>query len=95
MISDTIDKQLSSLGDTKKFHLNSYLVYMLLQGKHRLTTLGEVALIEKGKSTIWKCYPKWRIERRWDDFAMGNSSFTRSSREKLLSLKFRIRHRML
>lgn len=38
VVSDTIADQLSSIGTTRKFYLNSYLVYMLLHDKYRATT---------------------------------------------------------
>jgi len=72
VLSDTIAEQLSSMGTKCKFYLNSYLVYMLLHGKYRTTTKGEVAWIEKGTYAIWKCYPKWKVERRWDSFFTRN-----------------------
>lgn len=71
VLSDTLDDQLSSMAKTKKFNLNSYLVYLLLHGKYRASAHGDISLINKG-STIWKCYPKWRIERRWESFEMMN-----------------------
>lgn len=54
VISDAITNQLSSMGIAKMFYLNSYLVYMLLPGKYRPTTLGKTAWIEKGNIVVWK-----------------------------------------
>lgn len=48
---------------------------MLLKGNNRATTLGEVASIIKGNVYVWRCYPKWRIERRWNDFMMRNDGW--------------------
>lgn len=45
VISDALTNQLSSMSVTKFFYLNSYLVYMLLKGKNRPTTLAEIASI--------------------------------------------------
>lgn len=67
--------QLSSLGTTRKFYLNSFLVYLLLHGKHKPTALGEANLIQRGTYAIWKCYPKWRIERRWENNMMKSDGW--------------------
>lgn len=73
VINDALTNQLSSITITRKFYLNSYLVYMLLKGKNGPTALGKVASIMKGNVSMWRCYPKWRIERRWNDFMMRNN----------------------
>ena len=75
VINDALTEQLSTIGASRKFYLNSYLVYMLLKGKTRSSALGEVALVSKGNVSIWRCYPKWRIERRWNDFVMRNDGW--------------------
>lgn len=75
VLSDTLVEQLSSMSTSKKFYMNSYLVYLLLHGKYQPTTQGEVAMIEKGTYAIWKYYPKWKIERRWDGFFMRNDEW--------------------
>ena len=59
----------------KKFYLNSYLMYMLLQGKYILMILGVIAWIEKGNYVVWRCYPKWKIEWRWDYYTMKNDGW--------------------
>ena len=41
VISDALIDQLSTIGASKKFYLNSYLVYMLLKGKNRPAALGD------------------------------------------------------
>lgn len=74
MISDALTNQLSTIGASKKFYLNSYLVYMLLKGKNRSSALREITLIAKGNVSIWRCYPKWRIER-WNDFVIRNDGW--------------------
>jgi len=63
------------MGTTRKFYLNSYLVYMLLHDKHMPTTLGKTTWIQKGNYAVWKCYPKWKVERRWDSFTMKNDGW--------------------
>lgn len=75
VLSDTIADQLSSMGTTRKFYLNSYLVYLFLHGKHKPMAQGEVRWIERGTYAIWKCYPKWKVERRWDSFFMRNDGW--------------------
>lgn len=71
VLSDTLADWLSSMAKIKKFNLNSYLVYLLLHEKYRPSTDGDLSLINK-RTTIWKCYPKWMIERRWESFEMMN-----------------------
>jgi len=63
------------MGTSRKFHLNSYLVYLLLHGKYRPTAEGEASWVQKGTYAIWKCYSKWKIERRWNSFAMRNDGW--------------------
>lgn len=75
VLSDTIVDQLSYMGTTHKFYLNSYLVYLLLHGKYRPTTQGEAIWVEKGIYVVWKCYRKWKVERRWDSFFMKNDGW--------------------
>jgi len=61
VLSNTIADQLSSMGTTCKFYLNSYLVYLLLHDKYRAVAKGESTWIEKGTYAIWKCYPQWKL----------------------------------
>lgn len=75
IISDTLADHLLSIRTTKKFCMNSYLVYLLLHGKYRPTSLGEEALIMEGSHAVWKCYPKWRFERRWNSYFMRNDGW--------------------
>lgn len=60
VLSDTLAEQLSSMGTSWKFYLNSYLVYLLPYDKFRPTAQGEVAWIEKWTYATWKCYPSGR-----------------------------------
>lgn len=32
-------------------------------------------MIYKGTYAVSKCYPKWRVERRWDNFFMSNDGW--------------------
>lgn len=48
VLSDTIAEQLSSMASSRKFYLNSYLVYLLLHGKYRPTAEGEASWVQKG-----------------------------------------------
>lgn len=74
VLSDTLADQLSSMGTSKRFYINSYLVYLLLHGKYRPTTK-DVSWVKKGKYAIWNCYPKWKIERRWNSFVIRNDGW--------------------
>lgn len=37
--------------------------------------IGELAWIEKETYAIWRCYPKWELERIWDSFIMKNDGW--------------------
>jgi len=67
VLSNTLINQFSSMAKIKKFNLSSYLVYLLLHGKYQPSIDGDL--------TIWKCYLKWRIERRWESFKMMNDGW--------------------
>lgn len=75
MLSDTLVDQLSSISMSKKFYLNSYLVYLLLHGKYQPTPQGEASWVKKGMYVVWNCYSKWKLERRWDSFMMRNDGW--------------------
>lgn len=50
--------------------MNSYLVYLLLVGKNMVSTHGEVNLIGKEGTPIWRYYPKWFIRSKYSHFYM-------------------------
>lgn len=62
VLSDTLAEQLSSMGTSCKFYPNSYLVYLLLHGKHRPTAQGEVAWIKKGHMSSGYATPSGRLK---------------------------------
>lgn len=75
VISDTIANQVSSMDSAKRFYMNSYLVYLLLDGKERPLVFGDKDKFRKGTYPVWQCYPKWKIERRWSSFFMRNDGW--------------------
>lgn len=69
-ISEALKNQISSYKTTKRFCINSYLVYLLLAGKNRPMTHGDITLLNKSGTTIWKCYQKWFLGSRYSYFYM-------------------------
>lgn len=55
--------------------MNSYLVFLLLHGKNRKSTYANMEILNNPKKSIWRAYPKWWLESRWDHYAMRNDGW--------------------
>lgn len=72
VINDTMASHFSFMDSTKRFYMDSYLVYLLLDGKYRPLALGNEGILEKGNYPVWQFYSLWRLERRWNNFFKRN-----------------------
>jgi len=72
VISDSVLFQLAHIGSSRKFYMNSYLVFLLLHGTNRRSTHAYVEILNNPEKPVWRAYPKWWLESRWDYYTMKN-----------------------
>ena len=63
------------LVETKRFYMSSYLVFLLLHGKNRKSAIADTEYLFDPEMPIWWSYPRFQLERRWDEFKMMNDGF--------------------
>lgn len=75
IISDCLAKQLSEVVETKRFYMSSYLIFLLLHGKNKKSALADMRYLDDKDKPVWRSYPKFLVENRWDEFKMMNEGF--------------------
>jgi len=75
VISNCLAQQLSMLVETKRFYMSSYLVFLLLHGKNRKSTIADTKYLFDLEIPVWRSYPRFMLENRWDEFKMMNEGF--------------------
>lgn len=55
---------------TKKINMNTYLVYLLLDGKNTTSAHGDIESLAKSTNLVWYCYPKFQYLAKWDNCRM-------------------------
>lgn len=75
MISDSLLFQLAHIGSSRKFYMNSYLVFLLLHGKNRRSAHANVETLHNLEKLVCKAYPRWWLESKWGYYAMRNDGW--------------------
>lgn len=48
------------------------MIFLLLHGKNRKSTLADIKYLHDKDKPVWRSYPKFLVENRWDEFKMMN-----------------------
>lgn len=66
VISDSLVQQLRHIQRTKKFYMNSYLVFLLLHGKERVTSIANTQYLYDPTHPVWENYPQFYAHNKWN-----------------------------
>ena len=66
VINDALAQQLMNIQSSKRFYMNSYLVYLLLHGKERETSIANVEFLYDQKYSVWQQYPRFHRHNKWN-----------------------------